>query len=167
MILKFSLFWSYLNAFEYIKFSDLNQTLKDYSEDSWKTLERILGKSCNIKCLIRLPEKSSESFWEVFQSLKTEKTFKNKILCLNNNQDSYIRLNLSKMGTTLDKRLLGNSSSIKCIRRLPKKSFEKSSESLMRSLQNSDSDLKNFAYSKHPNEFKTEKKNKNIFMLKY
>ena len=71
------------------------------------------------------------------------------------------------MGTTLDKRLLGNSSSIKCIRRLPKKSFEKSSESLMRSLQNSDSDLKNFAYSKHPNEFKTEKKNKNIFMLKY
>ncbi|WZZ20821.1 hypothetical protein YC2023_122208 [Brassica napus] len=56
------------------------------------------------------------------------------------------------MGTTLDKRLLGNSSSIKCIRRLPKKSVEKASESHMRSLQNSDSDLKNFAYSKHPNE---------------
>ena len=67
------------------------------------------------------------------------------------------------MCTTLDRRLLGNSSSIKYIRRLPKKSSEKSSESLMRSLQKSDSHPKNFAYSKHSNDFKTEK-NLKIFV---
>ena len=58
MFLKF---WSYLNAFEYINFSDLNHTLEDFLEDSWKTLGRLLGKSSNAFYARRRPTKSSGS----------------------------------------------------------------------------------------------------------
>ena len=50
-----------MNAFEYVKFSDLNQTLEDFSEDSWKTLGRLLGKSSNAFYARRRPTKSSGS----------------------------------------------------------------------------------------------------------
>ena len=50
-----------MNAFEYIKFSDLNQTLEDFSEDSWKTLGRLLGKSSNAFYARKRPMNSSGS----------------------------------------------------------------------------------------------------------
>ena len=50
-----------MNAFEYVKFPGLNQTLEDFSEDSWKTLERLLGKSSNAFYARRRPTKSSGS----------------------------------------------------------------------------------------------------------
>ena len=59
---KLSLFWSYLNIFEYSNFSDLSQTLENLSEDSWKTLRRLLGKSSNVFYARWLPAKSSEVF---------------------------------------------------------------------------------------------------------
>ena len=54
--MKFSLFWSHLNVFEYADFSDLSQTLENFSEDSWKTLGRLLGKSSNVFYARWLPE---------------------------------------------------------------------------------------------------------------
>ena len=62
MFLKFCLFWSYLNAFEYIKFSDLNQTLEDFLKDSWKILRGLLEKSSNAFYARRRSTKSSGSF---------------------------------------------------------------------------------------------------------
>ena len=50
-----------MNAFEYADFSDLNQTLENFSEDSWKTLGRLLGKSSNAFYARRRPTKSSGS----------------------------------------------------------------------------------------------------------
>ena len=55
----FSLFWSHLNVFEYKDFSDLSQTLENFSGDSWKTLRRHLEKSFKAFYAIRLPTKSS------------------------------------------------------------------------------------------------------------
>ncbi|KAG5410628.1 hypothetical protein IGI04_006947 [Brassica rapa subsp. trilocularis] len=52
---------NYLNVFEYIKFSDLNQTLENFSEDSWKTLRRLLGKFSNAFYARRRPTKSLRS----------------------------------------------------------------------------------------------------------
>ena len=51
IFLKFPLFWSHLNVFEFAYFSDLRQTLKDFSEDSRKTF----GKSYNAFFARRLP----------------------------------------------------------------------------------------------------------------
>ncbi|KAG5401448.1 hypothetical protein IGI04_016055 [Brassica rapa subsp. trilocularis] len=42
-------------------FSDLSQTLENFSVDSWKTLIRHLEKSSKAFYAIRLPTKSSES----------------------------------------------------------------------------------------------------------
>ena len=49
---------------EYAKFSDLSQTSKNFSEDFWKTLERLsedFSVSSNEFYAIRLSTKSSES----------------------------------------------------------------------------------------------------------
>ncbi|KAF3560235.1 hypothetical protein F2Q69_00015529 [Brassica cretica] len=42
-------------------FSYLSQTLENFSEDSWKILGRLLGKSSNVFYARRLPAKSSGS----------------------------------------------------------------------------------------------------------
>ena len=56
-----SLFRGHLNVFEYADFSDLGQTLEKFSENSWKTLGRLLGKSANAFYAIKVPTKSSGS----------------------------------------------------------------------------------------------------------
>ena len=61
LLLKVSLFWSNLNVFEYADFSYLSQTLKNFSEDYWKTLRRLLGKYSNVFYARWLPAKSSGS----------------------------------------------------------------------------------------------------------
>ncbi|KAG5406882.1 hypothetical protein IGI04_013001, partial [Brassica rapa subsp. trilocularis] len=52
---------NYLNAFEYVKLSDLNQTLENFLKDSWKTLGRLLGKSSIAFYARRRPTKFSGS----------------------------------------------------------------------------------------------------------
>ena len=60
-----SLFWSHLNVFEFADFSDLWQTLKDFSKDSRNTLD----KSSNAFFIRRLLTESLGSLYEVFRSL--------------------------------------------------------------------------------------------------
>ena len=50
-----------MNAFEYVSFSDLSQTLEDFSKDSWKTLGRLPKKYSNAFDARRRPTKSSGS----------------------------------------------------------------------------------------------------------
>ena len=60
-----------MNVFEYADFLDLSQTLKNFSEDSWKTLRRLLGKSSNAFYAIRLPTKSSGSLLKSYAQSDT------------------------------------------------------------------------------------------------
>ena len=50
-----------MNALEHADFLELSQTFEDFSEDSWKTLGRLLGKYSNVLYARRLPTKSSGS----------------------------------------------------------------------------------------------------------
>ncbi|WZZ03526.1 hypothetical protein YC2023_089447 [Brassica napus] len=58
---KFNQMQTYLKVFEFVGFSDLRETLKDFSEDSRKTFQNTLGKSSNAFYARRLSTKSSGS----------------------------------------------------------------------------------------------------------
>ncbi|WZZ87930.1 hypothetical protein YC2023_116509 [Brassica napus] len=85
-----------INQIEDPSFSDLSQTLKNFSKDSWKTLGRLLGKSSNAFYSRILPMKSSGSLPKSFS--KSEDSWKTLV------------------------RLLGKSSNVFYARRLPAKS---------------------------------------------
>ena len=65
IFLEFSLFWSHLNAFEYVDFfrseSDFERFLRRLLKDSRKTLGRLIENSSNIFYARILPTKSSWS----------------------------------------------------------------------------------------------------------
>ncbi|KAF2576684.1 hypothetical protein F2Q70_00002583 [Brassica cretica] len=94
-------------------FSDLSQTLKNFSEDCWKTLGRLLGKSSNAFYSRILPMKSSGSLPKSFDQSDLSQTLENF------SEDSWKTL----------KRLLGKSSNAFYAIRL----HTKSSGSLLKS----------------------------------
>ena len=79
LFLKLSLFWSHLNAFEYAYLSDLSPTLKDFLEDSWKTLERLLKDFLESFLMYYMLEDFSRNLREVFRSLLPKVVQKNDV----------------------------------------------------------------------------------------
>ena len=109
-----------MNAFEYIKFLNLNQILEDFLEDPWKTLGRLPGKSSNGFYVRRRPTKSSGSHpkfeYADFSDMTLEDFSEDSWKNLRNSQKTIGRLRNSQK--TLG-RLLEKSSNVFYARRLP------------------------------------------------